>query len=595
MGERAPGLRFRLRQVSQRLAGGDIVRERDLGPGPITVGRATDCTIEIPDLGVALRHLALAADADGGVGLAIEAPVLIDRELASPGRLGLDSPRTLALGGHRLTIARDAADPDIILLTLEQAVALRPVPGKLTPPVAGRRAAAWILGLAILIAFLAWPIAGFVARPLPPTAGTARALAAEPHFRNRGPAFDRTWLSGPMSSAHALLVADCKACHQEPFASVTDASCRSCHRSAHDHARPERMLATLAGPPPLVAAARAIANLPPGRCTVCHTEHEGRKLLSNPGTSDCGACHATLSTKLPDTALRDASHWRRDHPQFRPRVVSGFVAGKPVFRQVPLDQRPEERNGLRFSHAQHLSVTNAVARMAQRLEGHGRPLDCADCHRAEKSGPGFLPVEMEQHCSACHSLAIADTSGRVVQLPHGRPAQVVAMLRALRPAPAPAPAVAGSARTLPGAGPASAGVAPDALTRAAAPFLPGGVCQDCHEVRIDHAPGSLEIGIAPVHLSGRFYQRSLFPHPSHKGVRCSTCHAAGASDQAGDLLLPGIATCRQCHGNPGWAARHPDARASDACATCHWFHPDARAPGFAGLEKAVGAGPAARR
>lgn len=580
------GPRFRLRQVSQRLEGGEIVRERELGPGPVAIGRATDCDVEIPDLAVALRHLTLAALPGGDVRLAIEAeaPVLLDGRPAASGPLALARPAVLELGRYRLTIARAAADPGAILLTLEQAAAERALPEKLTPPVSGRRAAAWAAGLAVLAAFLALPVAGFLARPLPPTAETADALAAEPHFRRTGLA-DRAWLSGPMSSAHAPLVADCKACHQEAFTSVTDPTCRSCHLSAHDHAEPARLLAAMTAPPPPIAAARAMAGLPPGRCTACHTEHEGPTLLSNPETSDCAGCHAALSRRLPDTALLDVADWQADHPQFRPLVVAGFSAGAPVLRQASLDTRPEDRNGLLFSHAQHLSRTNAVARMAQRLGAYGQPLGCGDCHRPEPDADGFLPIEMERDCGACHSLAVADAAGRIVDLPHGEPRKVVGMLLGLAPPAAPRPALAGLPRGVPGPGLARAGAAPAAVARASAPFVPGGLCRDCHAVRPESAPGRLDFAVAPVHLSGRFYRRSRFPHASHEEMRCASCHAAGESTRAEDLLLPAIATCRECHGNAAWAARHPEAKAAGDCATCHWFHPDARAPDFPALEK----------
>lgn len=89
----------------------------------------------------------------------------------------------------------------------------------------------------------------------------------------------------------------------------------------------------------------------------------------------------------------------------------------------------------------------------------------------------------------------------------------------------------------------------------------------------------------PVHLPDRFLTLSQFPHGKHEDVRCATCHAAGRSEAATDLLLPAIATRRSCHGNAAWAARHPDAEASGDCGTCHWFHPDSRAPGFAALER----------
>ncbi len=580
--------RFRLQQVSQRLSGGEIVRTRDLGPGPVTVGRATDCDVAVPDLAVALRQLSLAALPDGTVLLRrlSEAPLLLDGQPAESGRLPLDRPRVLGLGRFRLTIERPADSSAEVHLRLETDAAERASAEKLTPPVRGRRAASWGLGLALFLAALAAPVAGFLARPLPPAAETEAALAAEPHYRQATLRADRAWLSGGLSDAHAPLVSDCKACHQAAFESVTDAACRRCHISAHDHADPSRLLAAMAAPPPLLAAARAAAGLPPGRCTACHTEHEGPVLRSNPATAGCAGCHADLDARLPDTALRNAADWRRDHPQFRPLVVAGFAGGTPRLVRVSLDARPEDRNGLVFSHAQHLSRTNAVARMAGRLPGYGRALGCADCHRPE-SGGGFRPIEMERDCGACHSLAIAVADGRIVDLPHGEPRRVVATLLALAPAAHPRPAVAGAARRVPGSPPPSAGLAPSAAARAAAPFHDGGLCRDCHGVSGESAPGRLDFAIAPVHLTDRFYARSLFPHDRHEDMRCASCHAAEMSVDAGDLLLPAIAICRDCHGNARWAARNPGAEASGACTACHWFHPDRRAPGFAELEKSV--------
>ncbi|MFN7177138.1 MAG: cytochrome c3 family protein, partial [Thermaurantiacus sp.] len=321
---------FRLRQVSQRISGGEIVRERDLGPGPIRIGRGTDCEIEVPDLAVGRLHATLSVDADGAVWLEPRPGVqlLLDGQPAAAGVLALDRPRILALGSWRLAVAADPDTPAAVLLTLESTGDQRPEPERVTPPLSGRRAASWVLAVALLIGVLAWPIISHALRPLPPTAETAEALAAEAHFQRTGLTADRSWNSGPLSSVHHSLAADCKACHQQPFASVTDATCRSCHISAHDHAQPRRLLASMEQPPPAIAAARAFASLPPGRCTVCHTEHEGPLLLNNPATSDCAGCHAALDARLPDTGLLNAGDWVRDHPQFRPLVVAGFTGGE---------------------------------------------------------------------------------------------------------------------------------------------------------------------------------------------------------------------------------------------------------------------------
>jgi predicted CXXCH cytochrome family protein len=580
---------FRLRQVSQRISGGDIVRERDLGPGPIRVGRGTECDVEVPDLAVGLLRAILRADAGGRVWLepGPGARLVVDGRPAEPGPLALDRPRVLALGGWRLTIEPDPGTAGAVLLSLVATGEARPEPERVTPPLTGRRRASWALALLLLLGFLAWPIVSHALRPLPPTAETAEALEAERHFQPTGLTADRSWISGPLSSVHHRLAADCKACHQQPFVSVTDATCRSCHVSAHDHGEPARLLASMAQPPAAIAAARAFASLPPGRCTVCHTEHEGPALLNNPATSDCAGCHAALDARLPDTALLNASDWTSDHPEFRPLVVAGFTGSEPRLTRVSLDRRPEDRNGLIFSHAQHLSRRNAVARMAIRLPDYGKPLGCGDCHRAADDGIAFLPIEMERDCSACHSLAVTDAAGRVISLPHAEPDKVVALMMGLRPPGAPRPTVAGSARAIPGPGLAAPGPAPGALARARAPFMRGGACHDCHEIRPESAPGRLDFGIAPVHLTHRFHLQSQFPHAAHDAMRCGTCHKAATSERAEDLLLPAIATCRECHGNPDWAARHPEATASGDCATCHWFHPDARAPSFAELEKRV--------
>jgi predicted CXXCH cytochrome family protein len=580
---------FRFRQVSQRISGGEIVRERDLGPGPIRIGRGTDCEIEVPDLAVGLLHAVLRADERGQVWLepGRGAQALLDGSPADTGPVALDRPRILALGRWRLRIETDPDAPGAVLLTLDAAGEARPEPERVTPPLTGRRMASWVLAVVIVLGFLAWPILSHALRPLPPTAETAEALDAEPHFQRTGLAADLSWNSGPLSGVHHRLIADCKACHQQPFVSVTDATCRSCHVSAHEHGEPARILASMAQPPAAIAAARAFANLPPGRCTVCHTEHEGPVLLSNPATSDCAGCHAALDARLPDTALLNASDWMADHPQFRPLVVAGFDGSEPRLTRLSLDRKPEDRNGLVFSHAQHLSRRNAVARMAVRLSGYGKPLGCGDCHRAEESGIAFLPIEMERDCGACHGLGVADATGRVIDLPHAEPEKVVALMLGTRPPAVPRPAVAGGARVIPGPGFASPGPAPSAIARARAPFLRGGACHDCHEIRPESAPGRLDFGIAPVHLTGRFYLQSQFPHAAHDDVRCGVCHEAAKSERAEDLLLPAIATCRECHGNAEWAARHPNDTASGDCATCHWFHPDSRAPSFAELEKRV--------
>lgn len=147
------------------------------------------------------------------------------------------------------------------------------------------------------------------------------------------------------------------------------------------------------------AAPTATSNCPTCRpgCTVCHTEHEGPTLRNNPATSGCAGCHSALDSKLPGTRLLNAADWHRDHPQFRPALVRGFDGRTPRLERVSLDERPRDLGGLAFSHAQHLSRDNAVARMTGRLAAYGKPLGCADCHwfHPASRAPGFAALERQ--------------------------------------------------------------------------------------------------------------------------------------------------------------------------------------------------------
>jgi hypothetical protein len=96
-------------------------------------------------------------------------------------------------------------------------------------------------------------------------------------------------------------------------------------------------------------------------------------------------------------------------------------------------------------------------------------------------------------------------------------------------------------------------------------------CQQCHQV--------IDATIARVQRSQQELRRAEFNHAPHVlQRRCLDCHAripvyeyldnveavTAAIDSAAIVNLPGIETCRQCHA-PGLV--------SNACTTCHLFHP----------------------
>ena len=58
-----------------------------------------------------------------------------------------------------------------------------------------------------------------------------------------------------------------------------------------------------------------------------------------------------------------------------------------------------------------------------------------------------------------------------------------------------------------------------------------------------------------------------FNHRAHKTETCESCHKAGASVSASDLLLPNLASCRTCHGGESAAGK-----VQSSCAMCHDYH-----------------------
>jgi hypothetical protein len=58
-----------------------------------------------------------------------------------------------------------------------------------------------------------------------------------------------------------------------------------------------------------------------------------------------------------------------------------------------------------------------------------------------------------------------------------------------------------------------------------------------------------------------------FNHKPHALTPCQDCHAAEASSDSSDVLLPDIGNCRSCHGDPD---SHSQVRST--CIDCHEYH-----------------------
>jgi predicted CXXCH cytochrome family protein len=560
-------MRFRLRQIELTAEGREIVRERLLDQPVLTIGRASENDVHLPDLAIEPRHATLAeaghdrveARATGTLGFGLDGVTVL--EAAIDCRVGAE----LRFGTYRMTIVQD--ETGAVLLTIRQpddATRGRSDEKRdfsLAGVLPGKRTMSWISLLLILAVFLAFPIASHLRHQVDPRTGVSG---------------DRSWSPGKLSAAHHMLETKCESCHVDAFESVRDTACVTCHKDTHDHADLARLSLARGEGSLGDRASRAVAHLfgkpGPGACVDCHREHEGAGPMAQPAQQFCADCHGVLKAQLPSTKLADASDFGRQHPQFTPAVVTDPLTRKRA--PVSLDSHPRESNGLTFAHKIHLDPRGGVARMAASIggnSGHGAGgLQCKDCHRASEDGVRFQPVNMERDCENCHSLAYDTVGGTVRRLKHGDVDQMVADLSVADFPRGPATDRDRPGEFAPGRryysnfGPSVNGtVIRAALSR-------DGVCGECHTPTMKAGRPA----VVPVTLVPRYMGQGWFDHKAHRQQTCISCHAAPGSTTSSDVLLPGIGQCRTCHlGEDAAGAVVPST-----CAMCHTFHPTQGVP-----------------
>lgn len=559
---------LRIRSIDFTAAGREIVRDRQVSADVISVGRAASNTIHLPDLAVEQEHVritashsgALALEAVGTLGFTLDGRQVMSASVdpAKGGELGV--------GSYRLSFG---LEDNALVITVRQKLddegegkdRLRGF--SLASAMPGKRALSWAAIAAILVAFLAVPIWSSINRTI-----------VEPDIDAAGAVqMDASWSSGPLSSAHHGLEDNCEACHVAPFQPVQDATCLTCHDGISDHARDNRM--ALGRTPPsgsdalLWDIAQAFNKPGPGACTDCHTEHEGAGRMEPTAQAFCSDCHTTLDARLTDTALGNARDFGELHPEFKIAVLPQQGATRAV--RTSLADNPVDHNGLRFPHDVHLDSTSGVTKMAQRLgraAGFGEALECSTCHTPTADGTRFLPVNMEEDCEACHSLVYDQVGSTFRSLSHGDIDQVEADLLAADRTPR-RPVSTGRQR--PGEF-AQGGIYYGNFSRVSPGVLRNtamgqdGLCGECH---LPGAANGRLLSVAPVTQTSRYMLHGWFDHDAHTQEDCTTCHAADTSDAASDLLLPDLASCRDCH--LGEATR--TAEVPSGCAMCHSYHP----------------------
>jgi len=615
-----------IRQVAKRADGGDIIRTRTLSATEISVGRGTDCDIQLADLAVMLRHARLAEIAPGRVSVETTGgvPVAVAGKFVTRADVAIADAPVIDIGPFRLSLS--AGDGGAIAITAErvvppidtadaaQEVSIFSLQGAMPT----RRRLAWLGALTVLAIMLVLPLVHFLREgpttlPRDMLAEAAQPDRAAPAFGLQvaqpratpagGPAPDELWSTGSLSNAHASLANNCGACHNKAFVSVTDSSCQACHTPAAlpGHASAARLADSQMPEGGILGIAHKAFNLPQGRCTSCHKEHEGEATVMTVATSFCTDCHDGMKTRLGDTQVADVQDWPK-HPDFRATLVSAPAPGTPQFTRTALNGA-REQSGLLYPHDLHQSTRNAVANMAQK---QGLPtsadgaLPCNYCHKPDTDQLRFKPIEMEANCGECHDLAFARDGDTLRTLPHGKPAQVAGIIRDfyLSQAIAPRAGVQRIAfeRRLPGrmaeveATQLRLGGIGDARARAAsaveavfngAGTAGKGICTDCHVVSDTGATDiTKRFAIAPVSINDHYLPKGQFPHSQHKShdgktgqAACIACHTGVLKSKAStDVLIPGVANCRECHGAPPKSLLPAAAKAGASCDTCHGFH-----------------------
>jgi len=406
-----------------------------------------------------------------------------------------------------------------------------------------------------------------------------------------------------MSEAHAVLETECAACHLQKAgvfsAKAEDNACLACHDGPIHHAK----------------------QVTTPRCAECHAEHRGRVNLRATNDKACAECHGNLEIQT-SPGLRYAAHIRNfadNHPEFMAsrddlrdpttlklnhQIHMKLIRRGPNGPLVQLDcsdcHRPATAKGAwTYADAKYVDVTpsyslekkntprqsqGVTATPISRLE---QPSDLLQPHAAKTGRELMAPVKFATACASCHLLSFDKRFDSGV--PHDKPEIVHTFLvKHFQEYIAAHPAEVRVARDpkrdltgkpiLPEVRLLTPGQWVSERTAEAEELLRRKTCSQCHG--LNHAGGAAlsqvnTFGaksdaalpqVAPSKVISQWMPHAIFDHDAHGGFSCVSCHqTALTSTESNNVLLPGIATCKTCHGT---GAEHAESR----CFECHTYH-----------------------
>jgi pSer/pThr/pTyr-binding forkhead associated (FHA) protein len=162
---------FTILRVTQRAHGGDpIERTKRIAGNEATIGRGTDCDLQLPDLIVGLRHAVIRITGPGR--LTIEANgnhrFLVNGSIVRHADLRVADHPSVIFGSYVLTFGLGETENDIVVSVEQMASDVRDSDTSLAKKafslgsvVFGLRGAAWFLGISILLATVAAPRADY--------------------------------------------------------------------------------------------------------------------------------------------------------------------------------------------------------------------------------------------------------------------------------------------------------------------------------------------------------------------------------------------------------------------------------------------------
>lgn len=525
-------MRVLIRFVRRGPAGAVEQKDKLYDGEAVTLGRATDQVVQLKDRRVALAHAQIILRGGQPVLISrVPGGVLVNGTLLREARLRAGD--TVNLGANVLRILEPSASCDLAFSfeldpeARSDELVLELPRLRLAELGFAKRRWSWALFLGVLLLSLVIPTAG------------VRSPSVQDTLRSSFLPDDHFWSPGPLSRVHETLTTQCEACHEQPFQRVRNEACLTCHASnLHQH------------------TGRSVSTGMEGQCAACHGEHHEPATLVREDPAVCARCHQDLKAISASTRVTAR--------------VTDFAMNHPRFKLPARDE-----SGLKFPHAIHLAKGGVRSPVGDTVLG------CNDCHAQEPGGARFRPLQMERDCGGCHLLDF-DPAYPERTVPHGDARAVSEFLvdyysrRYLESYADPRASPVTARR----AGPKLSAVERERLLRNAREraavvtrdLFERRSCAQCHEVtHAETGPDSWKV--QSVKIRTAWLPGAKFSHASHTTelTRCETCHKASVSEAATDVLVPGIAVCRDCHAG-GEPHATPADRITSTCILCHGFH-----------------------